>query len=337
MKRSTYLMLGATALCVIATAVFLFAGIASQDIDIYVMAKDHRASETASRDTIAIPEESVALDTIPTDTPGVKLVVNGPSSDKTPAPAEPSAPTSSPSPSPTVQEAANLTVAKPAPAPKAAVNVVAFAENRPDYRFRIGGFKGYGVRESATVSSPVLIADEEWARAVKMTLNMHTLRVEVDIKRLTDSYGAYFQARNICPVTVVVPKGWLRGASLGTRTLYLDSIRADKFIAVSADRITLTQCKFGELECAGRRLNELKLVDTTVGVADIRVVSPSFLITGTSQASGVARMNIRSVSTGNDARISIRGLRIDELRWDEPDNETNVTVTSKDPVNFKRR
>lgn len=86
----------------------------------------------------------------------------------------------------------------------------------------------------------------------------------------------------------------------------------------------------------GSRLNELKLVDTTVGVADIRVVSPSFLITGTSQASGVARMNIRSVSTGNDARISIRA-RIDELRWDEPDNETNVTVTSKDPVNFKRR
>ena len=325
-------MLGATVICVVATALFLLTGIASQDISIYVSAKDNRTDIVHPLDTVSVPLTDLALDSVPPeppaavqDDPGLKA-------------AKPeTSPKPSPEPSATVQKAPDLTVAKPVPSSKAAVNVVAFSENRPDYRFNIGGFKGYGVRESASVSRPVLIADEEWAKAVKMTLNLHTLRVEVDIKRLTDSYGPYFQARNICPVTVVVPKGWLRGASLGTRTLYLDSIRADKFIAVSADRITLTGCRFAELECAGRRLNELKLVDTTIGVADIRVVSPSFLLTGTSGASGVSQMNIRSVSTGNDAHIRVRGLRIDELCWDEPGHDTNVTVSSKNPVNFKRR
>lgn len=320
-------MLGATVICVVATALFLLTGIASQDISIYVSAKDNRADIVHPLDTVSVPLTDLALDSVPPEPyaavqkPGLKA-----------AKLE-----TSPEPSATVQKAPDLTVAKPVPASKVAVNVVAFAEKRPDYRFNIGGFKGYGVRESASVSRPVLVADEEWAKVVKMTLSLHTLRVEVDIKRLTDSYGPYFQARNICPVTVVVPKGWLRGASLGTRTLYLDSIRADKFIAVSADRITLTGCRFTELECAGRRLNELKLVDTTIGVANIRVVSPSFLLTGTSGASGVSQMNIRSVSTGNDAHIRVRGLRIDELRWDEPDDDTNVTVSSKNPVNFKRR
>lgn len=321
-------MLGATVICVVATALFLLTGIASQDISIYVSAKDNRADIVHPLDTVSVPLTDLALDSVPPEPSAAVLNEPGLKAAK---------PEPSPEPSATVQKAPDLTVAKPVPASKVAVNVVAFAEKRPDYRFNIGGFKGYGVRESASVSRPVLVADEEWAKVVKMTLSVHTLRVEVDIKRLTDSYGPYFQARNICPVTVVVPKGWLRGASLGTRTLYLDSIRADKFIAVSADRITLTGCRFTELECAGRRLNELKLVDTTIGVADIRVVSPSFLLTGTSGASGVSQMNIRSVSTGNDAHIRVRGLRIDELRWDEPDDDTNVTVSSKNPVNFKRR
>lgn len=325
-------MLGATVICVVATALFLLTGIASQDISIYVSAKDNRADIVHPLDTVSVPLTDLALDSVPPEPPAVVQDDPGLKAAK-----PETSPKPSPEPSATVQKAPDLTVAKPVPSSKAAVNVVAFSENRPDYRFNIGGFKGYGVRESASASRPVLIADEEWAKAVKMTLNLHTLKVEVDIKRLTDSYGPYFQARNICPVTVVVPKGWLRGASLGTRTLYLDSIRADKFIAVSADRITLTGCRFAELECAGRRLNELKLVDTTIGVADIRVVSPSFLLTGTSGASGVSQMNIRSVSTGNDAHIRVRGLRIDELCWDEPGHDTNVTVSSKNPVNFKRR
>lgn len=311
-------MLGATGLCVIATAVFLISNVASQKISIYV-AGDSHAGAAAATDTIAVPVD-MAVEFVEPVAPAVAA-----------APVEPAAPAVSP----TAKGSPDLTVTKPTP--EAAVNAVSFSEKRPDYRFKIIGFKGYGVRESSSVSHPVLIADDEWARAVKMETSVGTLWVTVDIKRLTDSYGAHFRARNYCPVTIVVPKGWLRGASVGTRTLYLDSISADRFIAVSADRITLTGCRIGLLECAGRRLNELKLDNTAVREADIRAVSPTFRLTGTSRASEVGQMEIRSVSIGKTVHIDIHGLSIGELRWNSGDLDTKVSVTSKDPVNFKRR
>lgn len=339
MKLSTYLLIGGVCASALGLALMLASGYASDPISINVTYPfaphaDNSADSIMaaaigqSEDTIAIPVETIpapahnAKQTTPASTPAVPTASSAtPTVTSTPEPVAP---------------LPDLTVTRDAPVSN--FHVVAFSETRPTYRFKIQNFKGYAVRESSSVKAPKLIADEEWAKAVSMKMTMHTLKVDIDIRRLTDAYGPYFRARHFCPVTIVVPKGWLHGASVGTRTLYLDSIRADKFVAVSAGRITLNDCCFKQLNCMGRHLDELKFDNSTAANVDIAAISPRFLLTGTDSRSVANYIDISAVSTGSKAEIRVNDLRIDRLRWNptNPHDNTQITVSSQLPLNFIR-
>ncbi len=328
MKLSTYLLIGGVCASVLALALMLISGYASRPVNIYVTDRDTHlvpATETDTISTVDIQEEdSTPIAPLASDL----AAAIPPHTDTIPAPTTPSSSegaargTKSASSSPSSAEGkargtntADLTVTRTLQQPLRRHIVVAFSEQRPNYRFKIANFKGYAVRETSTVQTPTLVADEEWAKAVNMTMSANTLRVEVDIRRLTNAYGPYFRARNFCPVTILVPRGSLHGASVGTRTLYLDSIVADNFIASSADRITLNYCNITDLRCIGRRLNELKLDETTIRTAEINAISQRFLLTGTNNRSSISTIDIRSLSTGTLGDISVNGLSIGQLRW----------------------
>ncbi|MDE6418643.1 MAG: hypothetical protein K2K49_05480 [Duncaniella sp.] len=343
MKLSTYLLIGGICASALGLALMLISGYASDPMSIYVTPPSFSPSADNSSDsiiasvmdqtgdTIAIPVEVIT-----TPAYNVKMTHTTTATSSTSATtASSTAPTVTSVPEPAAP-LPDLTVTRDAPVSN--FNVVAFSETRPTYRFKIENFKGYAVRESPSVKAPKLIADEEWAKAVSMKRSMHTLKVDIDIRRLTDAYGPYFRARHFCPVTIVVPKGWLHGASVGTRTLYLDSIQADKFVAVSAGRITLNDCRFNQLNCMGRHLDELKFDNSTAVNVDIAAISPRFLLTGTDSRSVATNIDISAVSSGSKAEIRVNDLRIDRLRWNptNPNDNTQITVSSQIPLNFIR-
>lgn len=213
---------------------------------------------------------------------------------------------------------------------------VDFTELRPEKRFKINNFKGYAVLESDTARRAWIKAPADWMKVMRIDEKKGILTVETDIKNLTESYGLYFNSKPYIAATVIVPRGTLQSATTGTRTLYLDSVIAKSFTAVSADRITLNGSSIDTLNCPGRRLSELKLDGSVVGTALVKKVSSNFRVTCADDKSYLHLLRVGGVDKGNEVNLNFEKANLGRVWWNREDSLTHVILKSVKKIDFIR-
>ena len=79
------------------------------------------------------------------------------------------------------------------------------------------------------------------------------------------------------------------------KSVYLDSVRADEIISMVEDRLVLNNSHIKVLDSRAKKINELKLADSTVGTADFDGVSGNFKVTCEPDVSVIDKMYVDSV------------------------------------------
>ena len=215
------------------------------------------------------------------------------------------------------------------------IRQVEWRELRNDKRIKIAGLKGYAVEESDTARQVWLRTTRGWLNAMDLQIRSDFLIVNISFDKFAPLLDSHHTVRTapFVVATLVVPKGMLRSASVGGRTLYVNMFKAKEFDATSNDRIVLNHSNIDRLNSLGNSLSELKLDFSTVQTADIYRVRNRFTLECTSKASSVRTLYIEGVRVGRFATVNLEKANIGQLRWNPADTGITVRVLSTVPVN----
>lgn len=204
--------------------------------------------------------------------------------------------------------------------------------------WRIDNFKGIAVAESDTARTATLVTTEGWMPYLKCETDSGMLTVKVDydavIREYCDENGAKWMTRlrseDFVAARVIMPRGWLREVYAGNKTLYLDSVKAKEILSKVDDRLVLTNSHLGVLNSRAKKINELKLENSTIDDAVFRAVNNRFVVKCTSEASVIDRLYIDSVYRNNDhLNLKFRDANIRDFKFNPADKKTVINVESR--------
>lgn len=204
--------------------------------------------------------------------------------------------------------------------------------------WRIDNFKGIAVAESDTARTATLVTTEGWMPYIKCEVDSGALTVKIDYDAMTREYcgenGAKWMTRlkseDFVPARVIMPRGSLREVYAKNKTLYLDSVNAKEIMSKVDDRLVLNNSHIGALNSRAKKINELKLENSTVGEAMFRAVNSTFLVKCTSDASVIDKLYIDSVYRGNNhLRLKFKDANIRDVKFNPADKETVVNMEFK--------
>lgn len=178
-----------------------------------------------------------------------------------------------------------------------------FKDNTRGRQVRVYNYKGISVQESDTARMVTLHTTTDWLPYIKWTCDSANLIVNVNFNVVRGKYlndkqrlSLRLRSKNASIATVIMPRGMLREVVATNKTVYLDSINADEIISLVEDRLVLNNSHINTLNSRARKINELKLDNSTVGNAQLKNVDKNFRVTCTSDASVIDKMYIDNVS-----------------------------------------
>ena len=198
--------------------------------------------------------------------------------------------------------------------------------------WRIDNFKGIAVAESDTARTATLVTTEGWMPYLKCETDSGMLTVKVDYDAITREYcgenGVKWMTRlrseDFVAARVIMPRGWLQEVYAGNKTLYLDSVKAKEILSKVDDRLVLTNSHLGVLNSRAKKINELKLDNSTIGEAIFRAVDETFMVKCTSDSSVIDKLYIDSVyHDKNRLKLKFKDANIRDFKFN-PDNKTTV-------------
>lgn len=215
------------------------------------------------------------------------------------------------------------------------IRSVEWRESRSDKRIKIAGLKGYVVEEADTARRVWLHTTRGWLDAMRLQTRGEILTIDMNFDKFAPLLDDHHTIRtpHYTAGILVVPRGMLRSASVGHRTLYIKMFRTKTFDATSEDRIVLYHSEIGNLNSMSNSLSELKLDYSTVGMADIYRVRNRFIVECTSKASRVDTLYIEGVRVGRFASIDLEKANVGQLKWNPADRGVSVRILSSVPVN----
>lgn len=182
-------------------------------------------------------------------------------------------------------------------------NKVTFDDNTRSRIINICNYKGFAVLESDTARMTTLHTKADWLPFLDCKSDSGALTVKVDYDAMFKEYvdsgksQVYVRLRSedFVIATVIMPRGSLHEVAARDKTMYIDSVRADEILSKVDDRLVLNNSHIRNLNSRSKKINELKLDNSTIGEANFRAVSKSFKVTCTSDASVIDNMYVDSV------------------------------------------
>ncbi len=183
------------------------------------------------------------------------------------------------------------------------VHKVAFDDNSHGTIFRIDNYKGFAIQESDTARMTTLHTRAGWKPFLDCSTDSGLLTVKVNYNAMVREYvdscmprrSVRLSSEDFVIATVIMPRGTLREVAANDKSVYLDSVRADEIISMVEDRLVLNNSHIKVLDSRAKKINELKLADSTVGTADFDGVSGNFKVTCEPDVSVIDKMYVDSV------------------------------------------
>ena len=126
-----------------------------------------------------------------------------------------------------------------------------------------------------------------------------------------------------------MPKGQLREVESRRNTLYVDSVVADTLISRVEDRLVINNSDIGTLNSRARRLNELKLENSIIAKANLKVVSKKFTVTCVKDVSKIDFLYIDGIyKNPKKAQIKLDKANVIDFKFN-PDIKTELIVNMR--------
>lgn len=191
---------------------------------------------------------------------------------------------------------------------------VKFCKGENNCYLDIMGFKGFAILESDTVSAPEFVAAADWMPYLRRSVDQGVLSVSIDrdsiVKTLIgdvskDRYNRV-EAVNYIIATIKVPHGMLKDvrSDMGEITVYLDSVRAGKIRSDIRHRLVLNRSRIDNLESVNKKLRELKLDGSAIGMLELQDKGKGFTINFTDSTSTIGSYTFNSEKGKNGMKIS---------------------------------
>lgn len=201
--------------------------------------------------------------------------------------------------------------------------------------WRIANFKGISVTESDTARTATLVTSVDWLPYLDCRVDSGAVTVKVDYDAMVRKYyddgkrpgRVRLRSEDFVVARVIMPHGWLREVAARKKTLYLDSVKTPELLSKVDDRLVLNDCRIGKLNSRSKRINELKLDNSTIGDAVFWAVFRKFTVNCTSDSSVIDRLYIDSVYH-NDKHLNLKfhNANIRDFKYNPKDKETIVNL-----------
>lgn len=190
---------------------------------------------------------------------------------------------------------------------------VEFCKEENSFYLDIKGFKGFAILESDTVSVPEFVAAADWMPYLRRSVDQGVLSVSIDrdsiVKTLMgDDYKNRYncvEAVDFVIATIKVPHGMLKDvrSDMGEITVYLDSVRAGKIRSDIRHRLVLNRSRIDTLESVNKKMRELTLDGSAIGMLELKDKGTGFTINFTDSTSTIGSYTFNSEKGKNGMKI----------------------------------
>lgn len=193
--------------------------------------------------------------------------------------------------------------------------------------------KGITIVESDSVDTPIVQTGKNWEKYFECNLVGDTLAI-------TGNYPKNLridrqQSKDKWLATIIVPRGMIRGVTNNWRTLRLIDIQTPQLNVESNRKVILIGCNIDRLSSLSDSLEELKLENTHIEIADIRQVNNELDIMCTDSTSVINRMQISDSRRSGDSHLNLLKANIGSMTWQPVDTTAEINIVINKPAEIK--
>lgn len=192
--------------------------------------------------------------------------------------------------------------------------------------------KGLTIVESDSVDTPIVRTGKNWEKYFECNLVGDTLAI-------TGNYPKNLridqpQSKGKWLATIIVPRGMIRGVTNGWRILRLVDFQSPQLNVESKMRVILNGCNIDRFSSVSGSLEELKLENTHIEIADIRQPKDELDIMCADSTSVINRMQITGSYRG-DSHLNLLNANIGSMTWQPVDTTTEINIIINKPAEIK--
>lgn len=191
-------------------------------------------------------------------------------------------------------------------------------------------FRGIEIVESDTVSSPLLKIGDGLDPMTVARVESDTLFVEINPDLVYNSgntrYVKFIETSDIHPVALIVPRGMVRSISNVSSALYLTRfISSGLDVDIRSGRLVMNRCSIDTLVSGNRKIEELKLTNSIVGVARTTSAPSDLKVVCTDMQSRIGTLEV-SAAKKRKCELNLRKANVTTFRWLPEDTTATLSL-----------